>query len=197
MKTTGILLSFLLIAGTTVTAIASESEFDRLIAPYFETHGALARDNFDDARLAATRLAISAGQLEKEQVEMSGVDSVRGAAREMAFASDLKAAREVFSRLSELMISLADSPQGRSRYNIVEIRCSMAFGREGGSWLQNGAQAVNPYYGASMLGCGKATNWLSEGVAFASKPMPVAAGGCCGGKESSEPETCCATGEEK
>lgn len=197
MKTTRLILITLTLFVLKLASAASDAKFDYLVSPYFETQMALASDSFENARLAVTKLAMNAKALAQEDTGISKLEELRSVAGEVAFAKDIVEAREKFASLSNLMIGIAGSSEGRSNFNIVEMRCSMAFGNAGGSWLQNGNQALNPYFGASMLRCGSAVQWLSEGQEFVAQQPPSSAGGCCSPSKQEAKDECCDSSFEK
>ena len=65
---------------------------------------------------------------------------------------DVKKARAGFGRLSAELVNLVEKlPQEGDAYVLY---CDMA--KKG--WLQDSARVLNPYYGASMLACGRVTH---------------------------------------
>lgn len=114
--------------------------------------------------------------------EMSGIakassgavpEAVVGQAGVLAKATDIKAVREAFKPLSATLIS-ALSTQNAISGQYYEAFCPMA----NASWIQTGKDVANPYFGASMSGCGEIRK--SFGGAPQSN-LPAKAGmGCCG-----------------
>lgn len=71
-------------------------------------------------------------------------------AETLAKVSDIKAAREAFKPLSDSLIKyLAVNKAHAGHY--TKVFCSMANAR----WIQTGTAVSNPYFGKSMLRCGK------------------------------------------
>jgi len=73
----------------------------------------------------------------------------------IAKSKDLKKQREYFSDLSENMFALAKA-QKLSSDLIYKAYCPMAKA----SWLSSSSAIKNPYYGSSMLTCGKVVETL-------------------------------------
>ena len=111
-----------------------------LIPRYERVAAALVADNLADAKSAAQALAADAGN--------DHHDTIAGAARAIARAADLGAAREAFKTLSARVIVLARHEKG---YFI--INCPMA----DADWLQSTRKIANPYFGQAMSGCGLVT----------------------------------------
>ena len=107
----------------------SEAE-TAFIAGYEKIHAALAADDFNAAKAAAT-----------------GLDG----AGDIAAAKSIKEARVAFKTLSEKAIAI-----GKGREGLHVIHCPMAFGT-GADWLQPSKDVKNPYYGKMMLKCGSVT----------------------------------------
>ena len=76
-------------------------------------------------------------------------------ARHIAESSDLAHQREHFANLSTNMASLARKAR-LSEQPVYEEYCPM----KKSSWLSNDTAIKNPYYGSSMLTCGKVTGTL-------------------------------------
>ena len=75
--------------------------------------------------------------------------------------------REQFALLSQQM--LVTSRLFGVEKAVFRIRCPMAFNNRGAEWLQGGQTVRNPYFGASMLGCGAVVETLKPAAA-ASRP---------------------------
>jgi len=76
-------------------------------------------------------------------------------ARHISESTDLAHQREHFASLSTNMVSLAKQAR-LSDQPVYEEYCPM----KKASWLSNDQAIKNPYYGSSMLTCGKVTSTL-------------------------------------
>ena len=76
------------------------------------------------------------------------------AATAIADATDLAAARLAFKDWSDALMAKVDE-HGVSHGVVYKMHCPMAFGNAGAAWLQDATAVRNPYYGASMLTCGR------------------------------------------
>lgn len=146
-----ILLTFSLTLGA-VTAGAHSDAFkpkfvDSLIPGYISLQEALAQDNLDAAKAAASELLNTAEHGPK-------FSEFTVPASRLAKASDLKTARAQFLEVSMEMQDLIDHVGTSNKVSLYEAHCPMAFGGKGASWLQDSQQVNNPYYGSMMLRCG-------------------------------------------
>jgi len=82
-----------------------------------------------------------------------GCENTALIADKIAGTEDIKIQRKEFTALSSDVIALfkhADLKKG----NIYIQHCPMANNGDGGDWLSSERIVRNPYYGASMMGCG-------------------------------------------
>jgi len=108
---------------------------------YLTVQEALAADDLETAQHAAQQLA--------ESVSHHGLMM---AAHKLKKASDIKAAREAFHTISNIVIPvLQHSEQASSLYL---AHCPMAFDNTGADWIQSREKLANPYFGSMMLRCG-------------------------------------------
>lgn len=73
-------------------------------------------------------------------------------------AGDITQAREQFDALSASLIQAARRAQLPA--DLYVVRCTMAMGGRGASWLQPDRAVRNPFYGKSMLACGEVVETL-------------------------------------
>jgi hypothetical protein len=116
---------------------------DSVLTPYFRIQKQLADDKAD-VKADATAGAEAAAALG------SAGDPIAAAARTLASASTLPAARDAFGTLSDALVAYADSTHAALGAGTATAYCPMVKK----SWLQQGEAIHNPYYGKSMLGCG-------------------------------------------
>jgi len=142
-------LSFGLVA-TTASAHSKDlkPEFvDTLVPAYLDLQTALAADDLSAAQNAANTL-IEAASRGPEFAPLT--DPVAKIVR----AETIKVARQYFLAASNEMISLVDHVGTTSGQKLYVAHCPMAFGGEGGDWIQGDRTVNNPYYGSMMLRCG-------------------------------------------
>jgi hypothetical protein len=124
-------------AAAPVDAVAAQAAFEH----YEQMRTALSTDSLKGVASSATALAPFAAQL--------GGAAAEGAAKKVAGAKTLKAAREDFGLLSELLVPkfLAARLPG-----VEGFMCPMT----NKQWAQKGEKTQNPYFGKSMPTCGTA-----------------------------------------
>ena len=129
------------LAMAVVAAPAAAAVADGLAAPYLHIQLALANDSTEGIAEAAETMAEEAASMGDP------ARAIAAAARALAAAPDLKTARAVFGPLSDALIAYGEE------VGFGELRvayCPMA--RK--SWVQKGAEILNPFHGSSMLNCG-------------------------------------------
>ena len=120
---------------------ADSSHVKSVIDGYLSMQKALAADDLDATKMAASTLTESIHQEEMREVVSSIAD-----------AETLKAARTAFLKLSNHLIAVA--PQFPESESLFLAHCPMAFENQGGSWIQGSDTLTNPYFGSMMLHCG-------------------------------------------
>lgn len=136
-----------------------DNQAGQVIAQYLAVKNALVNDDVDASATAGEQLfsvleefsveEYEAGQ-QQELVEILE-DSKEHA--EHISMSDIAHQREHFLTLSENMmdmVAITGTPQG-----LYQQYCPMYNDNKGGTWLSASEEVRNPYYGASMLTCGK------------------------------------------
>lgn len=152
-------LAVAIIALPVVASASGAAAFDAGMQPilhsYLQIHDALASDKTTGVQAAARSIAAASKKLDAKGVTGEHAEhyehlpmKLAKAAKAVAAAGDISAAREAFKELSRPMAmwGTMSKPSG-----VTVMFCSMAKG----SWLQRKGATRNPYYGASMLGCGE------------------------------------------
>jgi hypothetical protein len=124
-------------------AVGAQAPAQDVVASYLEIQAALANDSIEGVPAAARRVAEQAAKL-----GTTG-EPVASAAKAVATADGIKAARDAFKPLSEAVIALVKADP--AAHDVKLAYCPMA----NGSWLQKEETIRNPYYGSSMLICGE------------------------------------------
>ena len=129
-----------LCVASAATVRASEP-LKNVVSAYLEIHAQLASDTIDGVPAAADRIATQAAAL------AAGGPAIAGAARDLAQAKDVKAARDRFSALSDAVIAAARAEGWKDLSDVKLGYCPMLKR----SWLQKDKDVRNPY---GMLTCG-------------------------------------------
>jgi len=127
---------------------ATQAQKPSLLLLYYSVKDALVSGN---AYLAASK----AGELVKtlniaDAKTITNRDGLLEHAGKIAASKDLKSQREHFAGLSTDMIALAKASK-LSTEPVYQMYCPM----KKSNWLSSEKTVKNPYYGSSMLTCGK------------------------------------------
>lgn len=139
---------------------------------YEELRAALAKDSLEgvpprgkrtSAALRAASSALEAAPAPTKARALAGAD----AADQLGSATDLEAARDAFSKLSEALVSFAAAdPRLAEGRHVFECPMTRGFNK----WVQVKPGLENPYMGPSMLVCGSESRWESPKPSAASEP---------------------------
>ena len=120
------------------------------IDPYLRIQEALSADTLAGVKDAAAAVAREAAKLGVAGAPM------RGAAEAFQQTSDLATTRSAFARLGDAITTYARTMHVSLGADVKLAYCPMA--RK--YWVQKGTAIRNPYYGKSMLECGRLTDGL-------------------------------------
>jgi protein SCO1/2 len=116
-----------------------------IIDPYIRIQRALNADRLDAVKESAVTIAAGAAALGPAG------ESIQAAAGKFAGATDLKAARAVFGKLSDAVMITAKDSGTNLGADVKVAFCPML----GKYWLQKGETIQNPFYGQAMSTCGR------------------------------------------
>jgi len=122
---------------------------------YFAIQTALANDQFEQAKTAAMEMANA----------LTGEDELKTHLETFALATELTTQRNSFDLISQLMIDASRSSGAVGTKAFYVVHCPMAMDNQGADWLQADQQVRNPYFGASMLKCGRISETISARTA--------------------------------
>ncbi len=135
-----------------------------VVEKYLSLHQALAGDDRDGAVKAAQAAIASLSAVdmsllggEPHELWMKRSAAIKKSLSEVGDAVQIEVTRQGFEQLSNEMIAVVKQfgiPENRTLHR---MHCPMAFNNKGADWLQNNADTLNPYFGASMLKCGQVT----------------------------------------
>ncbi len=157
MKKLSFVLFFISVAFVQPLLAQQKASLSSVLTAYYHVKDALVGD---DAKAAAS----SAGELLKaiQSVDMAAMapkdhkafmaveEKLAFDARHISESSDINHQREHFTSLSANMAALAKQAHV-SDQTVYEDYCPM----KKAYWLSEGAEIKNPYFGKSMLSCGK------------------------------------------
>lgn len=161
-------LTAIAIAATSTLRAGSPDPLKPALDKYLQIQTTLAGDSIKGVAAAAGEIAAiakaDAGAFPAQAAAQAGA---------LAKAADIAAARDAFKPLSATMVAAlsADKSLAGPYY---EAYCPMAKA----SWIQASKKVANPYFGASMSGCGEIRK--SFGSAPRADAGPAAAPSCSG-----------------
>ena len=124
---------------------SSPATIKSVIDPYLRMQDALSADAMIGVKTAGFTLAAAAAKLGPSAT------AIHSAAVEFERTTDIKSARESFERVGNAIIAYAKASKTPLGEGIRVAYCPMAKKY----WLQKGEKIRNPYYGKSMLECGR------------------------------------------
>ena len=115
---------------------------------------ALSGDGMAGVRNAALAVETEAAKLG------ATAGAIRSASAEFRRVIDVKSGRDAFGRLSHAIIAYAKASGAPLGDGVNVAYCPMLKKY----WIQKGAKIANPYYGKSMLECGRVVSALPDAV---------------------------------
>jgi hypothetical protein len=126
-----------------------------LLSSYYSIKDALVADNAKSAAAKATEFIKVLNNGEVKTIDAAKQKALIEDAGKIAASNDLKSQRDYFIVFSTHMIALAKTSK-LSAEPVYELYCPM----KKSSWLSSKQAIKNPYYGSSMLTCGKVTETI-------------------------------------
>lgn len=117
---------------------------------YYNIKDALVDGNANLASSKASELVVALNSPEGKTITGDSGDELLKQVAKIAESKDLKIQRGNFAILSEAMVVLAKKSK-LSAEPVYQLYCPM----KKANWLSNSSSVKNPYYGSSMLTCGK------------------------------------------
>jgi Cu(I)/Ag(I) efflux system membrane fusion protein len=124
-----------------------ETNFPVILDAYLSISEKLAGDTVEGISPLAQKIA--------ESSVNEGIKNAAAPLRIAAEREDIDRVRYDFRRMSDVMIAYIAAHKEHVRNKPNKVYCPMA----DATWLQKGTTIKNPYYGASMLRCGKIESW--------------------------------------
>lgn len=154
MKKTSLII--MLIAGLLVQHVSAQDKtVSQLLSHYYHIKDALVAGNGAEASNGATEFIKSINGVDNKIISEGNVQSLVKDASKIADTKDINKQRQFFSSFSSNMAALAKATKLSSQPVYLQY-CPM----KKASWLSNEKEIKNPYYGNSMLTCGKVTETI-------------------------------------
>ncbi len=147
-----------------IVEVAEEfrQQFWQVIEGYLKLQNALAADDVSEAVKSAQRVfkALSVVEMsllgdEAHSIWMQSSSGITEALKSIDKAENIEQARKAFKTLSDEVIVVVQRFGVFGSKSVYKFNCPMAFDNKGADWLQTDEDTRNPYFGASMLKCGK------------------------------------------
>ena len=143
-----------------------KNALNKLVDEYLKLKDALVKDDYTQARKDALAFGKSIGTVDgfnkdSKIVWESYEKELKSDAQTISGAAKIETMRERFDELSTTMIGLVKT-FGITNGDLFIQHCPMANKDRGANWLSRSKEIQNPYYGASMLGCGEVTETLNQ-----------------------------------
>jgi hypothetical protein len=115
-----------------------------ILTSYFDVKDALVVDDAEKTQAAAASMLEFTGQY---------ADGLNEYLKIIAESKEIEVQRSSFETLTINLYALVKT--NNTGTTIYKQYCPMAFDDKGAFWLSNEKQVLNPYFGASMLRCGR------------------------------------------
>lgn len=136
---------------------------------YFDVADALVESNQQGTKLAIVKMKNSVAKVNMQELQGMAHDKwmevhkkLSEAIQMIEKADNLESQRLYFALLSEGMIEISES-FGLEKDKVFKQFCPMAFDDEGGYWLSEFEEILNPYFGDAMLTCGEVVETYRRG----------------------------------
>lgn len=134
---------------------ANQAQATAFLPAYYGIKDALVAGKATIAAAKAGELVKALNSADTKTVSGANRDGLLEHAGKIAESKDLKSQREHFAKLSTDMIALAKTYK-LSAEPVYQLYCPM----KKSNWLSSEKTVKNPYYGSSMLTCGKVVETL-------------------------------------
>lgn len=133
-------------------------------ADYLKLKDLLVADKLEDAKNAAVSMQDNLAKVdmtlftgESHNSWMTFSSELKNKLQHVPHLSGIKEVREAFRQVSIIMVEMSGAFKPNSQTLYVQ-HCPMANNNKGADWLSSEKEVKNPYFGKSMLTCGKVTN---------------------------------------
>ncbi|MBD3297276.1 MAG: efflux RND transporter periplasmic adaptor subunit [candidate division Zixibacteria bacterium] len=144
-----------------------QTNLDPVYSSYFDLHSALADDQEDVAATATDRLretlqSVDATILSDSQdATWDSLSTLAiNATNDANAAESIDGIRMAFENIAAAMIQIDYRFGHSASIDYAVTYCPMAFNNRGAYWLQHHDSILNPYFGHTMLKCGKVTDHI-------------------------------------
>ena len=151
------LLATVFVQKTFAQDSTQQHQLSQLLTQYYNIKDALVAGNGYLASIKAEEFIKTANSIDYKVISEGNINALLKDATPISETKDIKVQREHFSNLSNNMASLAKSVKLTTE-PIYQAYCPM----KKANWLSNDKAIKNPYYGSSMLTCGKVVETINQ-----------------------------------
>jgi len=126
------------------------AEISELYQNYIAIKNNLSSDNAVKTAISSSEFLKTVSAIDKNTLSAASLSQLKENAKSMSTSKDIKVQRAKFESISNQMIGIAKKYKLADKPIYLQF-CPMA----DAGWLSNESTIVNPYYGSSMLNCGK------------------------------------------
>ena len=134
-----------------------QNQLSQLLTQYYNIKDALVAGNGNLVSVKAGEFIKTANSIDYKVISEGNINALLKDATPISETKDIRVQREHFSNLSNNMASLAKSVKLTTE-PIYQAYCPM----KKANWLSNDKAIKNPYYGSSMLTCGKVVETINQ-----------------------------------
>lgn len=150
MKTKFIVLGLSFCSALFFGQMKKNAQVSKLYQNYITVKNALASDSSAKAATAASDFLKTISSVESKTLSAATLSQLKNNAKLISTSKDIKIQREKFENISDQMIVISRTYKLADKTVYLQY-CPMA----DAGWLSNESKIINPYYGSSMLSCGK------------------------------------------
>jgi len=136
----------------------TQKQFSQILSSYLNIKNALVTGDANSAASNADQFLRTVNAIDFKVISEGNLHILSKDAGNISVTKDLKKQRDYFAGLSSNMASVAKAFKLSDKPVYVQY-CPM----KKASWLSSEKQIRNPYFGSSMLTCGKITDTLAPG----------------------------------
>jgi Cu(I)/Ag(I) efflux system membrane fusion protein len=153
-----------------ITPFAFKTQLDQVYKSYLSIQASLSSDDFQNTQSNALTLTKSLQEVDMKLLTdmkvhmawMAASEKLAKDAEHIAAAPDIENARTEFKKVSDDLIAIAKQFSTSGKTPLYVFHCPMALKNKGADWVQDEKTVKNPYFGKSMLTCGKITDTIDE-----------------------------------
>ncbi|WP_312075835.1 DUF3347 domain-containing protein [Chryseobacterium sp.] len=150
MKNQYLIFAFTLFSALSFAQNKKNAQISKLYQNYISLKDALAGDSSSKAAASASEFLKTSSALDSKTLNASNLRQLKDNAKLISASKDIKVQREKFENISDQMFIISKNYKLADKTVYLQY-CPMA----DAAWLSNETKIINPYYGSSMLNCGK------------------------------------------